>query len=571
MDIRYLPHISEEGTVLGIVAVVRDLTEHMAARKTIDQLSTAIDQAIDGVAIGDAEHKLTYVNPAFAAMHGFRPEEMIGMRVADLHDEEQLEAYHQEMHQIKTQGFWSGKFDHLKKDGTLFPTQMSVSVLRDDKGRLESILAICRDITIQKRLQNQLIENEEVLRTIFDTVQVGIVITTLKEGRVKKANHSFADMLGYELEEIIGKTSSEPAFWKNLDKHQEIIAILESDRPVLEHEIDFFTKTGEARKGSISVERAFFSDQECLITALRDITQAKKDTALLDNFLHHSSDMISIAGTDGLFQYLNPAWEKNLGYSREFLSSHPFLEFIHPEDQAKTLEELSKLASGQSTHGFQNRYLHKNGSPHYLEWNATPDEDGLLYCIARDITEKKKIERAMDKFFEQPMNLHIIAGFDGYIHRVNIGWQEALGYTQDEIQGTSIYEYVHPEDLSKTTQEMQHLGKGMHTFYFENRHQHKNGEYRFFAWSAITEPEDQLIYAVASDITEQKQAEKEKEKQQMLSIHADRLLSLGEMSAGMAHELNQPLQGIRGSSEHLLIGLDKGWDFPNKRIKEKLN
>ena len=66
------------------------------------------------------------------------------------------------------------------------------------------------------------------------------------------------------------------------------------------------------------------------------------------------------------------------------------------------------------------------------------------------------------------------------------------------------------------------------------------------------------------------QNKEELEKRRILSLHADRLISLGEMAAGIAHELNQPLQGIRGAAEHMLIGVEKGWNISEERVKEKL-
>lgn len=59
--------------------------------------------------------------------------------------------------------------------------------------------------------------------------------------------------------------------------------------------------------------------------------------------------------------------------------------------------------------------------------------------------------------------------------------------------------------------------------------------------------------------------------QQALRVRSDRLRSLGEMAAGMAHELNQPLQGIRGLIEHLLIGMARGWSLSPEEVKKKLN
>jgi C4-dicarboxylate-specific signal transduction histidine kinase len=66
------------------------------------------------------------------------------------------------------------------------------------------------------------------------------------------------------------------------------------------------------------------------------------------------------------------------------------------------------------------------------------------------------------------------------------------------------------------------------------------------------------------------EAELEIERQRVLRMRSDRLRSLGEMAAGMAHELNQPLVGVRGIAEHMLIGLERGWSMPEERQREKL-
>lgn len=91
---------------------------------------------------------------------------------------------------------------------------------------------------------------------------------------------------------------------------------------------------------------------------------------------------------------------------------------------------------------------------------------------------------------------------------------------------------------------------------------------------------DNLIGAVhtIADVTDQKRseearqaAERELENQRVLRMHADRLRSLGEMAAGIAHELNQPLVGVRGLAEHLLLGVERGWDLPAAKMREKLS
>jgi len=113
----------------------------------------------------------------------------------------------------------------------------------------------------------------------------------------------------------------------------------------------------------------------------------------------------------------------------------------------------------------------------------------------------------LDKFFDQPMNLHLIAQLDGVIRRVNNGWETILGYDQEELVGTVFLELVHPDDKAGTIAQISKLAKGVSVLHFENRYRHKNGEFKVLTWSASISTIDQLIYAVASDITERTQME----------------------------------------------------------------
>jgi diguanylate cyclase (GGDEF)-like protein/PAS domain S-box-containing protein len=111
-----------------------------------------------------------------------------------------------------------------------------------------------------------------------------------------------------------------------------------------------------------------------------------------------SLDMISIAGFDGCFRSVNPAFERTLGYRPEELVGHPFLEFVHPDDHERTEQEAISLAGGVKTVKFQNRYLAKDGDVHWLEWTAIPlSDEGLIYGVARDITDRKTLELELER------------------------------------------------------------------------------------------------------------------------------------------------------------------------------
>jgi PAS domain S-box-containing protein len=119
-----------------------------------------------------------------------------------------------------------------------------------------------------------------------------------------------------------------------------------------------------------------------------DVTPAD----LLD-FLDRCLEPICIASVDGYYKYLNPAWERLLGWTCAELLERPFLDFIHPDDHAATIREVEKVAGGSPTLQFENRYRCSDGSYKHLLWSGTaPPGKTIIYAMARDITERRREE-----------------------------------------------------------------------------------------------------------------------------------------------------------------------------------
>ncbi|HSR41441.1 MAG TPA: PAS domain-containing protein, partial [Longimicrobiales bacterium] len=103
-------------------------------------------------------------------------------------------------------------------------------------------------------------------------------------------------------------------------------------------------------------------------------------------FFELSPDLLCIAGTDGFFKRVNPAFVSTLGWSEEELLGRPFAEFVHPDDVARTHRETARLAQGIPTVSFENRYRLPGGGYQRLHWTCHPDsETGLLYAVARAV------------------------------------------------------------------------------------------------------------------------------------------------------------------------------------------
>ena len=118
-------------------------------------------------------------------------------------------------------------------------------------------------------------------------------------------------------------------------------------------------------------------------------------------------------------------------------------------------------------------------------------------------------DRELDLFFRLSRDLLAIADFDGYFKRVNPAWEQALGWTPEELQSRPYLDFVHPDDRESTLAEAAKLTTGAVTITFENRYRSKDGSYRWLQWNSTPLTERGVIYADARDITHLKQAEEQ--------------------------------------------------------------
>ena len=126
--------------------------------------------------------------------------------------------------------------------------------------------------------------------------------------------------------------------------------------------------------------------------------ERKRAEEELDKFFTMSLDMFCIAGTDGYFKRVNPAWEKTLGFTSDELLARPYVDFIHPDDREATAARAGGLAKGENVFSFENRYACKDGTYRWLLWKATVDVDEQrIYAMARDVTERRRAEEALEE------------------------------------------------------------------------------------------------------------------------------------------------------------------------------
>ena len=115
------------------------------------------------------------------------------------------------------------------------------------------------------------------------------------------------------------------------------------------------------------------------------------------------------------------------------------------------------------------------------------------------------------RFFTLSIDMLCIAHFNGYFKRLNPAWETVLGFSHAELQSKPMFEFVHPDDRERTLDQNRKVRAGGQALGFENRYLCKDGAYRWLLWNATADLDNQVIYSVARDITERKQAEQERE------------------------------------------------------------
>ncbi|MCG3166943.1 MAG: Sensor histidine kinase RcsC [Bacteroidia bacterium] len=305
-------------------------------------------------------------------------------------------------------------------------------------------------------------------------------------------------------------------------------------------------------------------------------------SAEFEKFFSLSFDMLCIAGVDGYFKKLNPAFEQVLGYTREELLSKPFLDFIHSDDLPATLLEVEKLSKGIPTINFRNRYYCKDKSLKTLDWTCTSDpQTGMIYAIAKDVSEQIVLEKnlikanTLKKAVLDSANFSIISTDpNGFIQTFNKTAERLLGYLADEVIGKITPQPFHDrEEVIRRTEELNNeynlnLEPGFETFVARTKitgladerewtYIRKDGT-RFPVLLSITSlyNDDREItgfLGIAHDITEEKRKNEEINKLSLVAKNTENGVLISN-SEGIVEWVNEGFTRITGYTLDEIVG-----------------
>lgn len=180
----------------------KEAVQHKEEKDALRLFSHSVESSIDGIAVGNAENRITYVNETFARMFGYSREELVGKEITFIYSEDQIPKLEEAL-KTTMEGGWTGELIGKKKDGELLPISVSSSRVVDDKGNVIAQMASHRDITERKQAECALRDSEYKYKTLTESSLIGVFV--LQEEKYVFVNDRFAQIHGYTTQELLGK------------------------------------------------------------------------------------------------------------------------------------------------------------------------------------------------------------------------------------------------------------------------------------------------------------------------------------------------------------------------------
>ncbi|HET8929973.1 MAG TPA: PAS domain S-box protein [Acidimicrobiales bacterium] len=305
----------------------------------------------------------------------------------------------------------------------------------------------------------------------------------------------------------------------------------------------------------------------------RQSPSTSTSTAIASQLLALATEVSCVADFDGHFVELSAGWPDLLGYGVDELMARPFMDYVHPDDRTETERHLRDARGDEHIARFENRFLAADGSVRNLRWTAIATDDAEQYhAVAQDLTaQRRSEERVKDserRYADLIQSSHDIVQSispDGHFEFVNRAWHDHLGYSEAELPSLTLFDIVCEADHEHCSTIIGQIMNGRSVDHVEVTFVRKGGEQfpvEGNATGRFRDGEYVATHTFFRDVSERKAAEELTAKYQhelevevadrtTALVQSEKLATLGRLSAGLAHELNNPASAATRGSEQL--------------------
>ncbi len=569
----------ENNNIQYAVASVIDITKRKIAETALQQSEEKLRISEEKYRIlfentGDAlfvaqDGRIVFQNPRSIELSGYFAEEFQSKPFFNFvheDDREMVKDHHiRRLNGEKLPDRYAFRIIH--KNGSILWTEINAVLIQWE--RKPAVLCFMTDITKRREAEEALQNERTSLKTIIDSIPV-MIDRYDDNGNMLYLNKEFEKKIGWKTEELCEINLMEEVY---PDPSLRQLAKVYMEKSVIEwREFPIRTKSGEIVISEWSNIRL---DDGTRIGIGIDVTERRRtegelatESAHREILMEHSRDGIVIIDQTGQVIESNRRFADMLGYPLELMRQLKVFdwEINHPPDR------INEMINSVDEKGdfFETRHRRRDGSTYDVEISSNAawfNEQKLIFCICRDITDRKQTEQSLAESEFRYKMLHnasfggIAIHDQGIILECNYGLSEMTGYEYSELIGMNGLLLIAEQSRKRV---MNNIRSGYEKPY-EAMGLRKNGEEFPMQLEARNVPYKgkQVRTVEFRDITERNQAEAEREKLQEQLNQAQKMESIGSLAGGIAHDFNNILFPIVGLSEMMLD------DFPTGSIEHQ--
>jgi len=398
-----------------LVDAIKQEFDHWEFKKRLkeseEEKSIILEATSDVIAFHDAEHDIIWANRSYLEGAGKSLEEMKGEKCynAWYGRDEPCEGCPTD-EALKSGEVEKGEISPPEGEKTWLITGTPIT---DEEGNITRIVETSLDITDQKKSERELKEREEKYRALVESAFAGIGITDFDDN-FDFVNEKFADMLGYEKEEMLEKNLKEIAPEKEYSKFEQ-----ESEKrkegKTSQYETQLYKKNGEridvmVHASPFKNADGEFTETMGIVTDITEWKQQQRELKRKEKYIDHTPEYMTVLDEEGKIKYHSYPSEGIRELDPSKLIGDRSFEFIHPDDREKALEKFAEIVENPREE-YRAELRGKTGDDWiWLEMRAVnhlddPEIEGIIIA-AQNITERKEAEKRIEKNKNKIERLH---------------------------------------------------------------------------------------------------------------------------------------------------------------------